>query len=121
MVRGTFANIRLRNLLGRDVAGLEPLPEGGNTYYLADGSNEQMSIYDAAVRYIEAGVDLVVLAGKEYGTGLLARLGGQGHEAARRARGDRRELRAHPPLEPDRHGRAAAAVPPTVRAPPRSG
>jgi aconitate hydratase len=69
MMRGTFANIRLRNLLGRDVAGLEPLAEGGNTYYLADGSNEQMSIYDAAVRYIDAGVDLVVLAGKEYGTG----------------------------------------------------
>jgi aconitate hydratase len=69
MVRGTFANIRLRNLLGRDVAGLEPLPEGGNTYFLADGSNEPMSIYDAAVRYIEAGVELVVLAGKEYGTG----------------------------------------------------
>jgi aconitate hydratase len=69
MMRGTFANIRLRNLLGRDVPGLEPLPEGGNTYYLADGSNQQLSIYDAAVRYIEAGVDLVVLAGKEYGTG----------------------------------------------------
>ena len=42
--------------------------------------------------------------------GLLARLGRQGHAAARRARGDRRELRAHPPLEPGRHGRAAAAV-----------
>jgi aconitate hydratase len=69
MMRGTFANIRLRNLLGRDMPGLEPLPEGGNTYYLADGSNEQMSIYDAAMRYIEAGIDLVVLAGKEYGTG----------------------------------------------------
>jgi aconitate hydratase len=69
MMRGTFANIRLHNLLGRDVAGLEPLPEGGNTYYLGDGSNERMSIYDAAMRYIEAGIDLVVLAGKEYGTG----------------------------------------------------
>jgi aconitate hydratase len=74
MVRGTFANIRLRNLLGRD-AGHEPLPEGGNTYYLAGGSNassperEPMSIYDAAMRYIDAGIDLVVLAGKEYGTG----------------------------------------------------
>jgi aconitate hydratase A / 2-methylisocitrate dehydratase len=72
MMRGTFANIRLRNLLGRDVAGLDPLPEGGNTYFLAgpDSANpEQMSIYDAAMRYIEAGIDLVVLAGKEYGTG----------------------------------------------------
>ena len=68
MMRGTFANIRLRNLLGRD-CGLEPLPEGGYTHYLADGSNEQMSIYDAAMRYIEEGIDLVVLAGKEYGSG----------------------------------------------------
>jgi aconitate hydratase len=71
MMRGTFANIRLRNLLGRD-AGLEPLPEGGNTYYLAGSDSahpEQMSIYDAAMRYIEEGIDLVVLAGKEYGTG----------------------------------------------------
>jgi aconitate hydratase len=71
MMRGTFANIRLRNLLGRD-AGLEPLPEGGNTYYLAGSDaarHAQMSIYDAAMRYIEEGIDLVVLAGKEYGTG----------------------------------------------------
>jgi aconitate hydratase len=68
MMRGTFANIRLRNLLGRD-ADLEALPEGGYTHYLADGSNEQLSIYDAAMRYIEQGVELVVLAGKEYGTG----------------------------------------------------
>ena len=43
--------------------------------------------------------------------GLVARLGGQGHEPARRPRRDRRELRAHPPLEPRRHGRAAADVP----------
>ncbi len=42
---------------------------------------------------------------------LFARLGGKGHAAPRRARGDRRELRAHPPLQPGRHGRAAAAVP----------
>ncbi len=42
--------------------------------------------------------------------GLLARLGGQGHEAARRARGDRGVVRAHPPLQPRRHGRAAAAA-----------
>jgi aconitate hydratase len=69
MMRGTFANIRLRNLLGRELPGVEPLPEGGYTYYLADGSNEQMSIYDAAMRYIGEGIDLVVLAGKEYGTG----------------------------------------------------
>ncbi len=65
MMRGTFANIRLRNLIG----GGEPLGEGGFTRYLADGSGEQMSIYDAAMRYMREGIDLVVLAGKEYGTG----------------------------------------------------
>ncbi len=70
MMRGTFANIRLRNLIG----GGQTLPEGGVTRYLADDSNpptspEQMSIYDAAMRYMAAGIDLVVLAGKEYGSG----------------------------------------------------
>ena len=65
MMRGTFANIRLRNLIGGGAA----LPEGGFTRYLAGGSAEQMSIYDAAVRYMGEGVDLVVLAGKEYGSG----------------------------------------------------
>jgi aconitate hydratase len=60
MTRGTFANIRLKNRLVPDV-------EGGYTKHLPDG--EQMSIYDAAVRYKEEGVPLVVLAGVEYGTG----------------------------------------------------
>src|ERR1700686_3979399 len=68
MMRGTFANIRLRNQLA-------PGTEGGWTLYLNGASNsagsnsEKMSIYDAAVRYREAGVPLVVLAGKEYGSG----------------------------------------------------
>ncbi len=65
MMRGTFANIRLRNLIG----GGDRLPEGGFTRYLADGSGEQMSIYDAAMRYMRAGIDLVLLAGREYGSG----------------------------------------------------
>jgi aconitate hydratase len=75
MKRGTFANIRLRNLLGAGADGLggrDSLPEGGFTRYLADGDgaeDEQMSIYDAAVRYMREGIDLVVLAGKEYGSG----------------------------------------------------
>jgi aconitate hydratase len=61
MIRGTFANIRLRNQL---VPGVE----GGFTRnFLADG--EQTTIYDASVAYAEAGVPLVVLAGKEYGSG----------------------------------------------------
>jgi aconitate hydratase len=65
MVRGTFANIRLRNLIG----GGERLPEGGLTRYMADDSREQMTIYDAAMRYQEEGVPLVILAGREYGSG----------------------------------------------------
>jgi aconitate hydratase len=62
MMRGTFANIRLRNRLA-------PGTEGGVTEYLADGSNAQTSIYDAAMRYIEQDIPLVILAGKEYGSG----------------------------------------------------
>jgi aconitate hydratase len=62
MVRGTFANIRLRNLLA-------PGTEGGVTRYLADGSGEKLTIYDAAMHYMRDGVPLVVLAGKEYGSG----------------------------------------------------
>ena len=60
MVRGTFANIRLKNLLA-------PGTEGGVTRHLPDG--KQTSIYEAATQYKEEQVPLVVLAGKEYGTG----------------------------------------------------
>lgn len=60
MMRGTFANIRLRNQLA-------PGTEGGVTIYLPNG--EQMSIYDAAMRYIADQTPLVIMAGKEYGTG----------------------------------------------------
>jgi aconitate hydratase len=60
MVRGTFANIRIRNLM----LGGE---EGGNTIHYP--SNEKMAIYDAAMKYKADKVPLVVLAGKEYGTG----------------------------------------------------
>jgi aconitate hydratase len=74
MMRGTFANIRLHNLIGGGGTAAEgggPLPEGGFTRYLAagDAHAEQMSIYDAAMRYIAEGVELVVLAGREYGSG----------------------------------------------------
>jgi aconitate hydratase len=63
MMRGTFANIRLRNQL-------LPGSEGGVTRYLGtNADNEELSIYDAAMRYIEAGVPLIILAGKEYGSG----------------------------------------------------
>jgi aconitate hydratase len=65
MMRGTFANIRLRNLIG----GAPPLPEGGFTRFFGDGSGEQLPIYDAAMRYGAEGVPLVVIAGREYGSG----------------------------------------------------
>ena len=55
---------------------------------------------------------LMVLAGKEYGSRLVARLGGQGADAARRPGRHRRELRAHPPQQPGRHGHPAVAVQP---------
>ena len=60
MMRGTFANIRLRNQL-------VPGTEGGYTAHLPDG--EKMSIYDAAIRYAEEKTPLIILAGKEYGSG----------------------------------------------------
>ncbi|MGB7157721.1 MAG: aconitate hydratase AcnA [Tepidisphaeraceae bacterium] len=65
MTRGTFANIRLRNLLA-------PGTEGGVTRYLGkpgEFGDEVMSVYDASVKYQQAGVPLVVLAGKDYGMG----------------------------------------------------
>ncbi|HEX6020954.1 MAG TPA: aconitate hydratase [Solirubrobacter sp.] len=60
MMRGTFANIRLRNQLA-------PGTEGGFTRFMPDG--DQMTIYDAAMKYAEQGTPLIVLAGKEYGSG----------------------------------------------------
>jgi aconitate hydratase len=60
MVRGTFANVRLRNKLA-------PGTEGGVTHLLPEG--EQMSIFDASVKYAERNVPLIILTGKEYGTG----------------------------------------------------
>ncbi|MBI3733887.1 MAG: aconitate hydratase, partial [Chloroflexi bacterium] len=60
LMRGTFANIRIKNvMLGGE--------EGGNTLHFPDGA--KMSIYDAAMQYKQEGVPLVVIAGKEYGTG----------------------------------------------------
>jgi aconitate hydratase len=68
MTRGTFANVRIKNLM----LGGE---EGGNTLYLgpteggAGSAPEKMSIYDASVKYQAAGIPLIVIAGQEYGTG----------------------------------------------------
>lgn len=63
MMRGTFANVRIRNLMIPD-------SEGGVTLYRkGDGEGEQMSIFDAAMQYIQDGIPTIVFAGREYGTG----------------------------------------------------
>ena len=107
MMRGTFANIRLRNQLA-------PGTEGGVTTYL--GATAPVSRCRSTTRRCgTSSRDPADRAGRQgVRLGLVARLGRQGNAAARRARGDRRELRADPPLEPRRHGRAAAAVQPTA-------
>jgi len=62
MTRGTFANVRIKNLM-------VPTTEGGVTKYFASGEGEQMSIFDAAMKYAEANTPLVIFAGHEYGSG----------------------------------------------------
>jgi aconitate hydratase len=65
MMRGTFANIRIKNFMLKGADG--NIPEGGLTRHWPDG--EQMTIYDAAMKYQQEGVPLVVFAGAEYGNG----------------------------------------------------
>ena len=77
----------------------------------ASRDGEEMSIYDAAMQYIAEGTPLVVLAGKEYGSGSSRDWAAKGTNLLGVRAVHRRELRAHPPLQPRRHGRAAAAVP----------
>nr|MBP8901865.1 aconitate hydratase AcnA [Thiobacillaceae bacterium] len=62
MMRGTFANVRIKNLM-------IPGSEGGVTLHFGNAGNEQMSIYDASMKYQAEGVPLMVFAGEEYGTG----------------------------------------------------
>ena len=101
MTRGTFANVRIKNLM---VPGVE----GGVTKFQPDG--EQLSIYDAAMKYQAA----KHAARHHRRTGIrhrqFARLGGERHEPARRESRRRAELRAHPSQQPRRHGRAAVAI-----------
>jgi aconitate hydratase len=65
MMRGTFANIRIKNQMVKDEDG--SVVEGGFTVHQPSG--ERMAIYDAAMRYKQEGRELVIFAGKEYGTG----------------------------------------------------
>ena len=102
MIRGTFANVRLHN-------ELVPDREGGFTRHQPSG--EVMTVFHAAERYRAEGRPVVVVAGRNYGCGSSRDWAAKGTRPARRSRGDRRELRAYPPVQPRRHGCAAAAVP----------
>ena len=104
MMRGTFANIRIKNFMLKGADG--NIPEGGLTKHWPDG--EQMSIYDAAMKYQAGERAAGGVRRRRIRQRLVARLGRKGHAAARRPRRDLPELRAHPSLQSGRHGRAAA-------------
>ena len=102
MMRGTFANIRLRNQLAPGHRRrVDDVPARRRSDDDLRRRDEVQGRGRAADRPRRQGIRL----------GLVARLGGQGHAAARREGGHRRKLRAHPPQQPGQHGRAAAAVP----------
>ena len=110
MMRGTFANVRIKNLM-IPAAPDGSREEGGVTIYRdAKGQAEKMFIYDAAMKYAAEGRPTVIFAGEEYGTGSSSRLGRQGHAAAGHPGGGGPQLRAHPSQQPGGDGRAAAAV-----------
>ena len=101
MTRGTFANVRIKNLM-------VPGTEGGVTKYYPDG--ETLSIYDAAVKYQASGRAAGHPGRARIRHRLQPRLGGERDQAAGSARGGGGELRAHPPVQSGGHGRAAAAI-----------
>ena len=113
MIRGTFANIRLRNQIA-------PGTEGGFTRDFTQPGGPVVYVYDASVNYQAAGIPLVVLAGKEYGSGSSRDWAAKGTTLLGVQGRHRRELRAHPPLEPDRHGRPARCSSRRARTPTRS-
>ena len=110
MMRGTFANVRLRNQLA-------PGTEGGvTTYFLGSPRASSsvpatvMSIYDAAMLYQKRRYSADRHCRQGIRFRIVARLGGQGDDAAWCQGGDRRELRAHSSQQPGEHGRAAAGI-----------
>ena len=96
MMRGTFANIRIKNQM---VPGVE----GGVTIHYP--SKQKMTIYDAAMRYKSERVPLVVFANKEYGTGSSRDWAAKGSTLLGIRAVITPVVRAHPSLQPDRHGR----------------
>ena len=104
MIRGTFANIRLRNQLA-------PGTEGGfSRDFTAEGGPVTSGVRGVGGLH-RGGHPAGGAGGQGVRLGLLARLGRQGHRAARRQGRDRGVVRADPPVQPDRHGRPPAAVP----------
>ena len=101
MMRGTFANIRIKNQM---VPGVE----GGVTMHYP--SKQRMPIYDAAMKYKAERVPLVVFAGKEYGTGSSRDWAAKGTVLLGVRAVICAVIRAHPPLQSGRHGRHAAGV-----------
>ena len=105
MIRGTFANIRLRNQLA-------PGTEGGFTrdFTADDGSGDHASTRPPSTTS-RPGIPLVILSGKEYGSGSSRDWAAKGTALLGVKAVIAESLRADPPVEPDRHGRASAAVP----------
>ena len=101
MTRGTFANVRIKNLM-------TPGVEGGVTRFQPGGA--QMSIFDAAMKYARSGDAADHSGGAGIRHGQFARLGRQGDAVAGGQSRGRAEFRAHPSFQPCRHGRAAPAI-----------
>ena len=104
MMRGTFANVRIKNLMLPPNADGSRV-EGGYTLY----KGEQMAIYDAAMKHIADGTPTVIFAGEEYGTGSSRDWAAKGTQLLG-VKAVIAKLRAHPPQQPGWHGRAAAAI-----------
>ena len=101
MLRAAFHNRSVRNLLAPGCAG--------RAHAARPRAAQVVPIWEAAERYRDAGDPVVIVAGRALRHRLVARLGGQGPAPARHPRRARLELRAHPSLEPHRHGHPAAA------------
>ena len=104
MIRGTFANIRLRNQIA-------PGTEGGFTRDFTRANTPVTTVYEASSVVRRGGHPSGRARGQGVRLRLVARLGGQGNRLAGRSGGHRRVVRADPPVESDRHGCAAVAVP----------
>ena len=103
MVRGTFANVRLRNLMRARARRARV------TIHVPSG--EQTTIFDASRRYLDEGTPLVVIAGKEYGTGSSRDWAAKGPLLLGVKAVIAETLRADPPLEPADDGHPPAPVP----------